>query len=87
MNRVTVPERVMVRRLGDEYVLLDVASGIYFGLDVVGARIWQLLSENHSAPEIADQLAQEFDVTREQAASDLAHLVDELSANGLLALD
>jgi hypothetical protein len=86
-GRVTIPEHVMVRQLGDESIMLDMASGYYFGLDPVGARIWQLLSQASSFAEIVERLAQEYDVTPEQAESDLARFVEELKANGLLNVE
>jgi Coenzyme PQQ synthesis protein D (PqqD) len=87
MSRLTIPEHVMVRRLGDECVILDMANGTYFGLDAIGSRVWQLLSETGSAVEIGEQLAREYDVTPQQAAADLARLVEELAANGLLIVE
>jgi hypothetical protein len=86
-GRVTVPEHVIVRQLGDESVMLDMARGCYFGLDPVGARIWQLLSQTSSFGEIVERLADEYDVTPEQAESDLVRFVDELTANGLLSVE
>jgi hypothetical protein len=86
-GRLTVPAHVMVRQLGDECVMLDMASGYYFGLDPVGAHIWQLLSETSSFAEIVERLAQEYDVTPEQAESDLVRFVEELKANGLLSVE
>jgi hypothetical protein len=35
----------MARTVGDETVILDLANGTYYGLDPVGARMWQLMSE------------------------------------------
>ena len=86
-GRVIVPGHVMVRQLGDECVMLDMASGYYFGLDAVGARIWQLLSETSSLAGIVERLAREYDVTPEQAESDLVRFVEELKANGLLSVE
>ena len=39
-TKLTVPPQVMSREVGDETVLLDLASGIYFGVDGVAQRIW-----------------------------------------------
>lgn len=86
-GRVTVPEHVMVRQLGDEAVILDMASGYYFGLDPVGARIWQLLLQPISFAEIVERLAREYDVTPGQAESDLVRFVEQLTANGLLSVE
>jgi len=87
MSRVSVPEHVMARQLGDDCIILDMATGTYFGLDAVGSRAWQLLTENGSLEKISEQLAREYDVTPHQAAADLARLVDELTANGLLSVE
>jgi Coenzyme PQQ synthesis protein D (PqqD) len=87
IDRITVPDHVIVRQLGDESVMLDMASGYYFGLDPVGARIWQLLLETSSLAEIVERLAQEYDVTPEQAKSDLVRFVEELKAHGLLNVE
>ena len=86
-GRVTISRHVMVRQLGDESVMLDMASGYYFGLDPVGARIWQLLSQTSSCAGIVERLAQEYDVTPERAESDLVRFVEELKANGLLSVE
>lgn len=86
-GRVTVPGHVMVRQLGDECVMLDMASGYYFGLDPVGARIWQLLSQTSSLADIVERLSREYDVTPEQAESDVVRFVEELKANGLLSVE
>jgi hypothetical protein len=87
MSRLSVPEHVIARQLGDDCIVLDMVSGTYFGLDAVGARIWQLLTESGSIEQISERLVCEFDVTPQQAASDLARLVAELTANGLLTVE
>lgn len=83
---VTVPSEVMARQVGDETVLLDLASGNYYGLDPVGARIWQLLGEGMSLPQVCDVLLAEYDVSRAALEQDIERLVGELSAKGLLTL-
>jgi hypothetical protein len=79
-----VPEHVMSRNLGEDCVMLDLASGTYFGLDEVGARVWQLLAEGKSVSETCEVLAREYDASREQIDADVRLLVDELAANGLV---
>ena len=44
-DKFAVSDEVVAREVGGEMVLLDLASGQYFGLDTVGGRIWELLSE------------------------------------------
>ncbi|HYI12182.1 MAG TPA: PqqD family protein [Thermoanaerobaculia bacterium] len=77
-------EGVVFNRVGDELVLLDLHRGIYYGLDPVGARIWQLLSEGAGEGEIVARLGEEYDVERETLAADLGRLIAELRGCGLL---
>jgi hypothetical protein len=83
--KVTVPPEVMAREVGDETVILDLASGNYFGLDPVGARIWQLLTEGCVPAVIRDTLLAEYDVSSEDLERDLDRLLNELISQGLLS--
>jgi DNA-binding CsgD family transcriptional regulator len=83
-QRLTVPSEVMARQVGDETVLLDLASGNYFGLDEVGARIWQLLVDGKAPAEICEILLVEYDTSREMLENDVGRLLKELAAHGLV---
>ena len=84
--RLKVPPQVMSRLVGDEMVLLDLASGEYFGLDGVGQRIWESVSEGKSLAEAVDVIIAEYDVNTEQAQSDVLEFGKNLVDRGLLAL-
>ena len=62
----------MARTVGEETVLLDLASGTYFGLDPVSTRIWHLLSEGNTVAAVCDNMLTEFDVTRDTLEADVA---------------
>lgn len=83
-DKVTIPAQVMARQVGDETVILDLASGTYFGLDPVGARIWQLMGEGKTLSEICDTMLDEYEVTRDALERDVIELAQELSARGLI---
>jgi len=83
-DKVTIPAQVMARQVGDETVILDLASGTYFGLDPVGARIWQLMGEGKTLSEICDTMLDEYEVTRDALERDVIELAQELSARGLV---
>jgi Coenzyme PQQ synthesis protein D (PqqD) len=83
---VTIPPEVMARQIGDETVILDLASGNYFGLDPVGTRVWQLLAEGKTLAATCDILLGEYDVSRQDLERDLVRLVQELRTRGLIGL-
>jgi coenzyme PQQ synthesis protein D (PqqD) len=72
--------------LAGEAAILNIKSGLYYGLDPVGARIWSLMQEPRPVAEIQDAIASEYDVEPERCALDLAELLQKLLAEGLIEL-
>lgn len=72
--------------LAGELAILDSKSGIYYGLDSVGARIWSLVLEWKNVGEIRDVLLEEYDVDRAQLETDISHLFEDLFTKGLIEL-
>jgi hypothetical protein len=68
----------------DGAVLLDIEQGICFSLNPVGLRIWELLKKRRSLDQIADALAQEFSVPRDQILSDAREFIVALAAKHLI---
>jgi hypothetical protein len=81
-----VPSQVMTREMGDETVILDLASGTYFSLNPVGTRFWQLVREGRTLAQACDLMQDEYDVAREQLETDLQRLAQDLVARGLLVV-
>src|SRR5579864_7855574 len=68
----------------DGAVLLDIEQGICFSLNPVGLKIWELLKTRHSVDEIADDLAQDFPISRSQILSDVVEFLRSLEAKRLI---
>jgi len=86
-SSLTVPDGIVHRDLQGELVLLNLNTGIYFGLDSLGTRIWHLLQERQSLQKILDTLLQEFDVTEAQCREDLFRLIGQMREKGLIEVD
>ena len=84
-DKLGIPPQVMARLVGEEIVILDLAAGTYFGLDPVGARIWQLMGEGRTLAEICATMLDEYEVEREQLEADVLRLAGELAERGLVA--
>lgn len=85
-DKPTIPAQVMSRVVGDETVILDLAGGTYYGLDPVGARIWQLMGEGRSLGEICDTMLDEYEVTREALQRDVIELTEKLLEQKLISI-
>ena len=70
--------------LGDEAAILNMKNAIYYGLDAVGARIWDLLQKPRSVGEIRDTLLEEYDVEAERCERDLLGLLEKMRSEGLV---
>jgi hypothetical protein len=68
----------------DEVVILNFDAGVYYGLEDVGARVWELLREPHTVAELREKLIGEYDVEAERCATDLDELLGQLVAAGLV---
>jgi hypothetical protein len=75
---------VIVRELEGEMVLLNLASGVYFGLDRVGARVWQLVDEHATLDGVLAVMREEFDAPADVLERDVLRLVSELAGQGLV---
>ena len=75
---------VAAQRVQDEVVLVNLTTNAIYTLNRTGARAWELLEEGRSPSEIESALAEEFDVSRDEVASELHGLLDELVAKDLL---
>lgn len=83
-SRFRISNDVLFRDLQGEIVLLNLKTGVYFGLDPVGTRIWHLIRENQSLQKVLDSLVEEYDVTEAQCAQDLFSFVSLMQEKRLV---
>jgi hypothetical protein len=70
--------------LEGEVVILNLQSGVYFGLKGVGARIWELMKEPTPASVICDSILTEFAVDRDRCEQDVLDILENLKNSGLI---
>ena len=68
----------------DELVLLDARSDTYFALNPTGTVVWTVLADGRAPEAATTELVARFAVTPEAARDDVAALIDQLVARGLL---
>jgi len=71
-------------RVGEEVAVLGLDKAVYYGLNAVGARIWELLQKPVQLDEVATIVSAEYDVDRETARRDLMELAERLLEEGLI---
>ena len=84
------PDNFVNAMLDDDLVFMDVAEGQFYGLRETGLRVWQLIEEGGGTwtqvQELTAALCAEFRVDEEKCLRDVAVLLDELQAVGLVEL-
>lgn len=70
--------------LGDEAAILNLSNTIYYGLNPVGTRVWDLLQKPKTIEQLRDTLVDEYDVESERCERDLLELLEKMSAEGLI---
>ena len=83
-DRVTVPDDVLISRLQEESVILNLDSERYYGLDDVGTRFLSVLTTSDSIETAYEQLRGEYDVDPQVLRADLLTLIENLIDQGLL---
>jgi hypothetical protein len=84
-TKLSIPPQVLSRVVGNETVLLDLESGVYFGLDNTGKRIWESIGEGLTLGETVAVITSEYEVDEAQAQEDVNDFVRDLVERGLLA--
>lgn len=80
---MAVPEQVSCP-LGEESAILNLKNTVYYGLNPVGARVWNLLQKPRSIGELRDALVDEYDVEAAQCERDLFELLEKMRVEGLI---
>lgn len=70
--------------LNEEVAVLNVEKALYFGLQGVGAHIWDFLETPRSVAEICDDVTANFDVAPDVCRQDVLKFLDGLIDAGLI---
>ena len=84
---IRIADDVVFRDLSGEAVILNLSSGVYFGLDDVGTRMWHLLAEHGDGEKVVSTLLDEYDVEEARLRRDFDALLRQLTDKGLVTVD
>ena len=72
--------------LAGEAVILNLKSGIYYGLSPVGARVWSLIQEPKAVNSVLSILLEEYEVEPDRCETDLLTLLQDLAERQLVEI-
>jgi hypothetical protein len=74
----------LASEIGGETVILGLTAGRYYGVDAVGARVWQLLQQPIAVADLRDRIVTEYAVDPERCLADLLQLLRQMAGAGLV---
>jgi hypothetical protein len=81
---VTVTADQVACDMKGELLLLQTGSGVYYGLNPAGTRVWNLMLEPKQVAGIRDVLLAEYQIDRETCTRDLLDLLEKLASKQLI---
>jgi hypothetical protein len=85
-SRVSAAPGQVSSTVDGEAVILNTTTGVYYGLDRVGAWVWETIQTPRTVSELHRELLDAFDVDAERADRDLRNLLEELAAARLITV-
>jgi hypothetical protein len=70
-----------------DIAILNLKDGVYYGLNSVGSRIWNLIQTPKSVAELREVLLAEYDIDVEVCTRELMDLLDNLSNKKLIEVN
>jgi hypothetical protein len=85
-SRIRINDDVLWQELQGEAVLLNLKTGVYFGLNPIGSRIWALLADHGVIRDVIDAIVGEYDVEAPVCADDVIALVADMQKHALVTV-
>ena len=74
----------LAAQVGEELVMMSVDSGVYIGLNDIGARVWDLIETPRELSEICLSLSEEFETTPETCRPEVESFLAQLEQRGAI---
>ena len=81
-----ISQKHLYSEIDSEGVILDIKSGVYYGLNDTGNQIWHWLQTPQTMSELLELLLNEYDVDSEQGTVDLDSLLREMVDHGIVEI-
>jgi hypothetical protein len=77
-RHITAANNLLVHQFGEEAVILNLNNEIYYRLNEMAIRMWQVLTSSESLDQARETLLSEYDITADVLDQDLNEFIDNL---------
>ena len=78
------PEIICSSKVDDETLILNLDTGFYYTLDMVGGEIWDRLLDRQEEDQIISAISESYNADPEQIKNDFRELIAHLEKEGLI---
>jgi hypothetical protein len=72
---------IICSKVHNKMVMMNIEENTYFGLDMTGAIIWEMLKTPASIAQLIDELVNKFEISKNQCEQDcmefLLHMIEQ----------
>lgn len=79
-----IPDTIRRTRTDDGGILLDILHGQMFCLNIVGAKILELMQRGYDESRIADEISRDYGASREVVRADVIDFIETLHKHHIL---
>jgi hypothetical protein len=83
-SRVCRNPEMVSGNMDGETVMMSIVRGEYFGLDLIGSRIWEMIKQPVTIEALIEQLLTEYEIDRETCSRDVLDFLEQIQDKGLL---
>ena len=83
-SRYIQNKKIIHSKVGEEFVMMDIDSGFYFGLNSVGSVIWNHLEQARTFNDLVIQLITEYNVDKQVCERETKAFLNQLLEKNLI---
>tara|TARA_Y100001968_G_scaffold276989_1_gene271574 strand:+ start:2269 stop:2523 length:255 start_codon:yes stop_codon:yes gene_type:complete len=81
---IRIRENIILEKLDDQIVILNIDDGIFYELNTVGTAILEEIKKNRDYKDLLDSIVNNFGIQRSEAKKDLDDFLSNLEEMGIL---
>jgi Coenzyme PQQ synthesis protein D (PqqD) len=78
--------QILSSTIDDEVVMMSSEKGMYYNLNPIGSRIWELLETPQTIESLCAQLMDEYDVDEATCKQETEEFIQSLAERGLIEI-
>lgn len=81
---VVATSRQVFVEVDGEFIILNTDTGMYYGLEEVGAHLWRRLQQPAAVADLCAAVTVDYDVDAARCERDITSLLEHMAAEGLV---